>query len=156
MITLKELYAIIETLFSNHPEINSVTKYDVKDYIGARDKVYMNANIRYVDGQVQGKYINHNFMVTLADRLTPTGDNELDILSSTQLIAEDVFTQLAASFDYSFQKNVNLVTFTEADGDRIAGIYFQINIQILRGQNQCIIPNDTIGEFPLNLPIHFI
>jgi hypothetical protein len=156
MITLKELFSIIETLFLNHPEINSVTKFDVKDYIGARDKVYMNANIRYVNGQVQGKYINHNFMVTLADRLTHTGDNELEILSATQLIAEDVFTQLAASFDYTFQKNVNLVTFTEADGDRIAGIYFQINIQVLRSQNLCIVPDTVVPTFPMNFPIPFL
>jgi len=156
MITLKQLYTIIENVFLQHPEINSVTKLSTKDYIGDRGKVYTNANIYYVNGQVQGKYVNHNFLITISDRLNPVNDNELEIFSSTLLIAEDLFTVLADSYDFTFQKNANIQTFSEADGDRIAGIYFQINLQVLRSQNLCIIPNRDIINLPVSFPVPFI
>ena len=156
MITLKQLYTIIEKVFLQHPEINSVTKLSTKDYIGDRGKVYTNANIYYVNGQVQGKYVNHNFLITISDRLNPVNDNELEIFSSTLLIAEDLFTVLADSYDFTFQKNANIQTFSEADGDRIAGIYFQINLQVLRSQNLCIIPNRDIINLPVSFPVPFI
>jgi hypothetical protein len=156
MITLKQLYNIIEDVFTNHPEVNSVTRLDVKDYIGDRSKTYMNANVRYVSGNVQGKYINHNFLITLADRLTPTGENELEIISAAQLIAEDLYTVLGASFEFTFQKSGTYTPFTEADGDRIAGIYFQVNIQVLRGQNICVVPDKGLQLLPVVLPMRFV
>jgi hypothetical protein len=156
MINLKQLYTIIEDIFINHPEVNSVTRLSVKDYMGDRSKVYTNANIHYVNGSVQNKYINHNFLITLADRLNPTGSNELEILNSTQLIAEDLFTVLGKSYDFTFQKNVTIQTFTEADGDRVAGIYFQVNIQVLRSQNICILPTKDAVLLPADFPIPFL
>jgi len=156
MITLKQLYIIIEDVFEQHPEINSVTRLSTKDYIDDRSKVYTNANIYYVNGQVQGKYVNHNFLITIADRLNPATDNELEILSSTLLIAEDLFTVLGNSYQFTCQKNANIQTFAESDGDRLAGIYFQINIQVLRSQNLCIIPNKDTLNLPVGFPVPFI
>lgn len=156
MITLKQLYSIIEDVFKTHPEINSVTRLDVKDYIGVRDKTYMNANVRYVNGSVQNKYINHSFLITLSDRLTPDGENELEILSTAQLIAEDLYTVLGRSYDFTFQKSGTFIPFTEVDGDRIAGIYFQVSIQVLRGQDLCIVPNTDLLNLPQTLPIPFL
>ena len=156
MLNLKQLYLILEDLLFLHPEINSVTRLAVKDYIGNRQKIYTNANIHFVSSSNGAKYITHTFLVSISDRLTPTSDNETEIQSNVLQIAEDLFTFLADSYDYTFSKNVNIQTFTEADGDRTAGIFFQLNIQVLRSQNKCILPTETLFPFPQSFPIDFI
>ena len=157
MLNLKQLYLILEDFLLLHPEVNSVTRLSVKDYIGNRSKIYTNANIHFVSSSNGAKYITHTFLISISDRLTPTSDNEVEIQSNVLQIAEDLFTFLADSYDYTFNKNVNIQTFTESDGDRTAGIFFQLNIQVLRSQNKCILPTDEIitteKTFPYDFPI---
>ncbi|MCX2486610.1 hypothetical protein [Pedobacter sp. MR2016-24] len=156
MLNLKQLYLILEDFLLLHPEINSVTRLAVKDYIGNRQKIYTNANIHFVSSSNGAKYITHTFLVSISDRLTPTSDNETEIMSNVLQISEDLFTFLADSYDYTFNKNVNIQSFTESDGDRTAGIFFQLNIQVLRSQNKCILPTETLFPFPQTFPIDFI
>ena len=140
MIGVKEIHKILLGFFESHMQINGVYAYDVKGFISDPEKAYTAANIQYYDSNVNGKVQTFNFQITLADLLTPSKDNELDIYDSTLAIAEDFLTFLQYHNSFNFTNNAFMTNFSDSDGDRIAGVTFRISLQVIRRQNLCVVP----------------
>jgi hypothetical protein len=147
-MTLKEITANLVDFFTSHAQINQVSTYDNKGFLGDRSKKYLIANIEYLESSISGKQRNDNFQITLADLLTPTSSNSFEIYSATSEIAEDFFSFLQNHPDFTFNGNSSTQKFTEDDGDRIAGLTFTVTLQTIRRQNRCAIPRKD-DEVPL-------
>ncbi|WP_158798081.1 hypothetical protein [Pedobacter sp. L105] len=159
-MTVKEISAALVAWFNSHLQINSVTQYDNKNFIGDRAKLYTVANVYYLDSSINGQVRTDSYQVTIADLLTPGNTNESDIYFTALDIAEDFYTYLQFNPSWTFNKSSNSQKFTEADGDRIAGLTFTVQLQSIRTQNRCAIPLNDIPttipkKFPYAFPISF-
>jgi hypothetical protein len=163
-MTLKEINESILNFFGSHLQVNMVTILDSKGFIGNRTKEYMIANVNYLNSSISGKIRYDNFQVTLADLLSPDKSNEFDIYDSAMMISEDLFTFLQYHNGFTYNKNSSIEKFTEDDGDRICGISFRVQLQSIRTQNTCSIPNAVIdinppvsglSVFPYSFPFVF-
>lgn len=155
MLSVKQTRKILTDFFNSHLQVNEVTTLDVKNFIGKRDKKYVNANVQYLDSSISNNIHNYNFQITISDLLTPTKDNEIDIYDNTLQIAEDFLSFLQYHPSWTFPKNAIITNFLDTDGDRIAGVTFRITIQVIRRQNICAIPqNDELENFPYFIPTY--
>lgn len=141
MLTLNQIKIILKDWFNNHALINSVYYCDDFDFNSERSIDYPVANIEYLNSDITGKMINHNYKVVIGD-LTKADDSEMEdnIHSDSLQVAEDFFTFLQNYEGFSFDKSSSINKFTDDTADRASGIVFTFSLSLVRSQNRCDVP----------------
>ena len=55
-------------------------------------------------------------------------------------VVEDLFTWLQFQEGFNFTKSTNIQKFVDDTHDRVSGIVFRMNLEVIRSQNECAIP----------------
>ena len=144
MLTINQVKQYLISFFNNHLQINTVV-YDSDFNFNAEDDIlYKVAQIQPVD-PVQTSYneVIYSFKVVIADIINPNNhDSENDIQSDCISIANDFISYFGDEDfqDFYFDKGISIQTFTEKNGDRIAGCVFAFGVRQTRLFNPCSIP----------------
>jgi hypothetical protein len=161
MITINQYIKLIEGFFAKHKQINTVLSGNEFNFNAESDIVYPVANIEYVTQNIQGVNIVHQFEITIADLFDPNVKNqEVQIFSDCNLIADDCITYFANQFDeeYKINENVSIQKFSNGNIDRVCGCVFITSFTQFRAANSCIIPTDDnidTGEFDISFTPEF-
>lgn len=141
MKTLNQIKHLLLEFFNSHGQVASVLYLDDFDFNSERNLTYPAVNIEYIDSTVRNKETLHSFKVVLADLVNQNIDgHEDEIFSDLLLIAEDFFTWAQESYDFDFQKSVNIQKFQDDTGDRTSGLVYRFQLKVIRSQNICSIP----------------
>lgn len=139
-MNLSKVSNIIQQFFTEHLQVHTVMNCNAKDFIANREKEYTAVNYEFINSNVNGKIMNHNFNISIGDLLNETHSNETIIYSDCLAIAEDFFTFMYGVDGLIFNRTSSIQKFEDGDGDRISGITFNISLGVIRKQNSCTIP----------------
>lgn len=142
MKTLNQVRNIIKGFFEGHALVNSVHTLQDFDFAAERNLEYKVVNIEYIDTSNNTNVFTHNFTITIADRtLQDSPVMEDDVVSDSIEIAEDFITWMERTqFKFGITTN-NLKPFYDTNGDRVAGIVFNVGIDVIRKKNYCDVPS---------------
>ena len=141
MKTLNQIKKILTDFMSSHQQINDVKYEDDFDFNVERNLSYPVCNIEYLNSNMSGKEMRHQFKVVLADVVSENiKQHEDEIYSDMLQVAEDFFTYLQYSEGFDFIRSTNINKFTDDTHDRTAGIVFTITLSTIRLQNSCLNP----------------
>lgn len=141
MLSLNQLKTRIVGFLNSHAQINEVIWGTDFDFSAERDVTYPVANVEYLDSNISGKQMNHNFKVTLGDLSDPniTGVDD-EVVSDQLLVADDFMAWLQQQEGFEFVRNVRIQKLSNSYGDRVSGVEFKITLSVIRRQNECTIP----------------
>lgn len=141
MTTLNQIKNLFIDFFEKHGQITTVLYLDDYDFNADRNLSYPVVNIEYKDSNIRGKETSHSFAITLVDLVDQNIEgHEDEIYSDMLLIAEDFFSWAQESYDFNFQKSVNIQKIQDDMGDRTSGLFFRFQVTVIRSQNICSIP----------------
>lgn len=141
MLSLNQLKQILVNFLNSHAQINEVVWGDDFEFSVDRDLNYPVASIEYLDTNINGKAMNHNFKVVLGDLSDPNVHGiDDEVVSDMLLVADDVMSWLQQQEGFQFIKSSNIQKFTDEFGDRVSGVVFRIVLSVIRRQNECAIP----------------
>jgi len=141
-MTLTQLKNLFTDFFKRHKQVNHCFYGDLADYVAIPDKVYYSVNIQYNNSNVSGKYINHNYTITISDLMNLNyPETEHSAISNCMEIAKDFIAYLTYDDDIS-SVNPSIQPFREATGDITAGVVLGINVQLFMSLNECAIPTN--------------
>ncbi|SFW49936.1 hypothetical protein [Chitinophaga sancti] len=141
-MTLTQLRILFLNFFSKHKQVNHCVYGDLSDYVAIPDKLYYSINIQYNNSNVSGKYINHNYTITVSDLMKlDIPETEHSAISNCMEIAKDFIAYLSYNDDIS-SVNPSIQPFRQATGDITAGVVLGINVQLFLPFNECAIPTN--------------
>lgn len=143
--TLKETKQFIEAYFNRHKQVNSFF-YGNDDDFNAIEKIYPAVQLEYISSPVSSKYIQYRYNISVQDLYDDNyPEMELDLHDAAMLVLRDFIAYLRVEgVDFS---GANIVPFTDADVDRVAGATMAIVLQFPLEGNECHTPlnsNNTI------------
>lgn len=145
MTTLNQIKYKLISFFENHKQINQVVYSDKFDFAAIRNLTYPAVNIIYTSASVNGKMLSHGFNVLILDLIQPDNSvSEDEIISDTLLMAEDFYAWLWTVPDFVFSRKSSIDLVSDDNGDRVSGVSFLINLDVVRSDNVCIAPLDVI------------
>lgn len=144
MKTLNQIKNILETIATNHKQINSfgfgdIWEYDIKKF--THPIMWRELKGASVDASV--KRITINFSFWFMDLVNKDERNELDVLSDQLLIATDVISTLGLpeyDDDFIISEQSNMENFTEKEDTEVSGWKVDVSFQIPFLQDTCNIP----------------
>jgi|GEM_PF-4453968 len=144
MLTINQVKLYLIGFFENHLQINTVVYDSDFNFNAEDDLLYKVVQIQPIDPvQVTYNEAVYKFKVVVADIIDPANnDSENDIQSDCISIANDFISYFGDEDfqDFFIDKNINIQTFTEKNGDRIAGCVFAFGVRQTRLFNPCSIP----------------
>ncbi|WPQ65507.1 hypothetical protein SIO70_11675 [Chitinophaga sancti] len=141
-MTLTQLKNLFTDFFKRHKQVNHCFYGDLADYVAIPDKLYYSVNIQYNNSNVSGKYINHNYTITISDLMNLNyPETEHSAISNCMEIAKDFIAYLTYNDDIS-SVNPSIQPFRESTGDICAGVVLGINVQLFISLNECAIPTN--------------
>lgn len=142
MITLNKIKTILKTWFEGHKQVRHFYWGDVYDYSAETGKEYVSVNTEYIDTNLNGKFLNHSYRISIGDLIDPNvPEQEHEIISDCMNIATDFFAYMELMEEFTLLTNSNVQPFSDSTGDRISGVAFTIVLQVHRQANECAIPN---------------
>jgi hypothetical protein len=139
MSSLNKIRFDIKSFFESHPQVRSYFYGTVDDYVAVSNKEYFSVNVEFNSATVNGKYINYQFSISIADLMDANyPDSEHDAVSDCLLIGGDLLAYLT-SVDYTYT-SANMQPFRQDMGDITAGVVLGLTLQLALGSNECSIP----------------
>lgn len=150
MLTLNQIISKLETIATNHSQINHFGYGDLWEILEKNSDTPINYALMWVvigNATKGSKDLSLSFTIIVADLVDKDEANELEVLSDTLLICNDIIAEVkaladTASEDIYFDSNedgtINLTPFTERFDDELSGWSFDINIRIPYANNACI------------------
>lgn len=133
-LNLKTLTGFLVDYFTAHKLISTVTVKNDLDFAAIPDVNYPIVNIEPVDSSLLDNQISQGFNITIADIMNTRieGENNYRLIADMQEIASDAVLWLQEQNEFDASETVNYIQFEEDNSDRIAGVYFRINLIIYR------------------------
>lgn len=127
--------------FSEHAQIHDVYFGDDFDFNAEPNLNYPVAFIEHISNDVNDKFINRTYNISLVDQINDNvNDIEDEIYSDMELIAVDFITWLRYQPEWTYTKRLSLRRIVNDTGDRVAGFDFQITLSFAMPLNECAIP----------------
>lgn len=141
MLTLNNIKHKLLDIFNNHPQLHSVVYSDEFSFSAERNLVYPVANIEYLESSINNKLVIHSFNIKIGDLVHAEKlEFEDEIYSDLLLVAEDLLSLIDEVEGFTLIKTSSIQKFSDENGDRVSGLTFRINLQVVRTQNVCIVP----------------
>jgi hypothetical protein len=146
MITINRYAKLIEDFFKGHNQINTVTSGDDFDFNADNDIIYPVVNSEFLNQNISGDSISHQFEIIIADIYDANVSNgATEIYNDCNLIAVDFIDWLSNQYeeDYEINDSISIKKFTDGNVDRVGGCVFVVTFTQFREANSCIIPIDS-------------
>lgn len=141
-MTLNQLKYRLIQFFEGHAQINQTVYADDFDLNAERNLLYPVVNLEWLNSNINNKVTNHRYKITIGDKVDENLEGiEDEVFSDSMLIAEDFFSWLQVQEGFNFNKISSIQKFSDDTRDRVSGIVFQIELAVVRPQNECSIPN---------------
>lgn len=142
-VTLNQLIAELQTIATNHEQINSFFFGDIAD-LGTESP--MQYPVFYADvapSNFTYKVIAVNLQIMVMDIVKKDLSNENDVLSDCLQIMEDIIIKLRdPSKVYLIQDSISLNPFSDSQGDEVSGWTANFTINIPSTYNECAVPSN--------------
>lgn len=141
-VTLNQLIADLQTIATNHEQINSFFFGDIAD-LGSEGSIQY--PVFYADvapSNFTYKVIGLNLQIMVMDIVKKDLANENDVLSDCLQIIEDIIIKLRDPAKvYLIQDSINLNPFSDSQGDEVSGWTANFTINIPSTYNECAVPS---------------
>lgn len=156
-MTLNEIVSQLETIATNHRQINTFGFGDIWEIASSGDIQYplMWVNLEGVDISTRDKTEIYRFSFLFMDTVKNGEVNETEVLSDQLSIAKDVLAQLRhPNYEWSFEENSSsLEDFTERFVDSVSGWRVPVSLKLPYLSNRCDAPysgnTSTSGTCPV-------
>lgn len=147
-ISLRSLVAQLKSLGENHRQINTV-QYGAYKNVLDNDIVYPLMHYDYTNASINGRVILLDFSIYILDRTIIS--NELEVLSDTLLIAQDVIAQLKSKYyDVILGNGITIDFLIEENADITGGCMINVSFELPYIADRCAIPTEgEVGNFLL-------
>lgn len=153
MLTLNNLITKLQTIASNHLQINHFGYGDIWEILEKNSTTPIDMPLMWVvigNATTANSTMTYNFTVVIGDLVNKDESNELEVQSDTILICKDVISEIKALadddeqdifFDSNHDTQWTLTPFTERFDDELSGWSFEFAIVIPYTNSNCITPN---------------
>jgi hypothetical protein len=142
-VTLNQLIDKLQTIATNHEQLNSFFFGDIAD-LGADSPIQY--PVLYADvapSNFSYKVIGLNLQMMVMDIVKKDLSNENDVLSDCLQIIEDVIIELRNPSEiFLIQDSISLTPFSDSQGDEVSGWTANITISIPSNYNSCAVPSN--------------
>lgn len=145
MKTLNQIKSVLETIATDHKQINSFGFGDIWEYtLTEQTHPVMWAELKGATADLDRKELLVTFSLWFMDLVNKDERNETEVLSDQLLIATDVLSLLnSPTYQDSFfiASNNQLENFTEKADNEVSGWKIDIGIRIPYVKDTCYIPD---------------
>ena len=141
--SLNQIINLIETLATNHAQINGFNFGEASDISASEQEQYPLVWIDVLDSSIDTNTLTINMSMKVLDIQKDDQANERDTLSDCLSIAQDMYPSLTntAYQDYfTIAYNTNLVVYREALADKVNGWEMNLQFELMQDRNRCQIP----------------
>ena len=142
--TLNQIVKKLETIATNHKQINSFGFGDLWEYTVSANVhpiFWVELNTAQID--VADQSFKYNFSFYFLDLVHKDETNETEVLSDQALIAQDVYTLLTdddEADNFLLDNSAAIEFFTEKTDDEVSGCKMDVSIKTFMSRNECEIP----------------
>ena len=161
MVNLKQIIQDLKGIAYNHPQIQSFGFGDITqitmDVESKQEPKYPRMYVIPQPVTFDRNGLIYSVSITIMDKIVQDYSNQLEVMSDTLLILEDIFTILWQSYtaefggftiDYEPQFGSQVVPFLERFETIVAGATMNINIVQLHDYNRCVLPELPFVPLP--------
>ena len=142
-VTLNQLIGKLQTIATNHEQINSFFFGDIADLGTEKPMQYPVLFADVAPSNFAYKVIGLNLQIMVMDIVKKDLSNENDVISDTLQIIEDVIIELRNPSEiFLIQDSINLTPFSDSQGDEVSGWTANITINIPSTYNSCAVPSN--------------
>jgi hypothetical protein len=142
-VTLNQLIGKLQTIATNHQQINSFFFGDIADLGTEKPMQYPVLFADVAPSNFAYKVIGLNLQIMVMDIVKKDLSNENDVISDTLQIIEDVIIELRNPSEvFLIQDSINLTPFSDSQGDEVSGWTANITINIPSTYNSCAVPSN--------------
>lgn len=144
MYSLNQVKKVLETIATNHKQINSFGFGDIWEFTTESLTMgVMWAELKDSSFSLNGKSLLLSMSLYFMDLVKKDEGNETEVLSDQLQIAGDVISILDADYNDSFfvDPNVPLTPFTEKSDDEVSGWKADLVLRIPFTKDTCVIPD---------------
>lgn len=145
MKTLNQIKSVLETIATNHKQINSFGFGDIWEYtLEEQTHPVMWASLQGATVSIDTKELEISFSLWFMDLVNKDERNETEVLSDQLLIATDVISLLNSDTYYDsffINSDVSLESFTEKTDNEISGWKTDIRFRLPYVKDTCYIPD---------------
>jgi hypothetical protein len=142
-VTLNQLIGKLQTIATNHEQINSFFFGDIADLGTEKPMQYPVLFADVAPSNFTYKVIGLNLQIMVMDIVKKDLSNENDVISDTLQIIEDVIIELRNPSEvFLIQDSINLTPFSDSQGDEVSGWTANITINIPSTYNSCAVPSN--------------
>lgn len=142
-VTLNQLIDKLQTIATNHEQLNSFFFGDIAD-LGADSPIQY--PVLYADvapSNFSYKVIGLNIQMMVMDIVKKDLSNENEVLSDCLQMMEDVIIELRNPSEiFLIQDSISLTPFSDSQGDEVSGWTANITINIPSNYNSCAVPSN--------------
>ena len=144
MLTLNQIVKKLETFANDHKQLSGNFLFgQFYDYVANKSEQYPAMIVYLQPNQLYENTDTYTFQITICDRLKKDVENEIEVLSDTNLIAKDLITYFKNSpteRDVIINTSVTLNDFSDREDSETAGYFFDITFRQNFDYNYCDIP----------------
>jgi len=146
-MTLNQVVTALETIATNHQQINSFGFGDIWEQNSSGTIYYPQMFVEIESSNIAAKKLNLTMRFYFMDVVKNGEVNENEVLSDQLEIAKDVIAQLQHNdYDWIFDaENVPMQDFTENLTDSVAGWSADITLEVPYTFDRCAIPMTPIS-----------
>jgi hypothetical protein len=142
-VSLNQLIGKLQTIATNHQQINSFFFGDIADLGTEKPMQYPVLFADVAPSNFTYKVIGLNLQIMVMDIVKKDLSNENDVISDTLQIIEDVIIELRNPSEvFLIQDSINLTPFSDSQGDEVSGWTANITINIPSTYNSCAVPSN--------------
>ena len=141
-MTLNQVVTALETIATNHQQINSFGFGDIWEQNSSGTIYYPQMFVELESTNITTRMLNLTFRIYFMDVVKNGEVNENEVLSDQLEIAKDVVAQLQ-HVDYTWvfdAENVPMQDFTENLTDSVSGWYIDVTLELPYTFDRCAIP----------------
>ena len=152
-LTLQQIVKRIETLSLAHKQIRSFFRGSPADFEIHGENIYPAVFCEKLPGSInradhQQQYNFRLYFYDLINVAEGTDENELDVLSDMDLVANDILAMLMSYVyqdDYEIVDNSSEESRVQQTGDMVGGSVREIGIKVLFLADTCQVPTDDVN-----------
>lgn len=145
MKTLNQIKSVLETIATNHKQINDFGFGDIWEYtLNSEVHGVMWASISNTSADLQAKEVVLGLTLWFMDLVNKDERNELEVLSDQLQVATDVLSLLNSPThhdDFFVSNSVTMEHFTEREDTEVSGWKVDLSLRIPFVKDTCYIPD---------------
>ena len=158
MVNLKQIIEDLQNIANHHPQISSFGFGDLTqitmDVESKQEPKYVRMYVIPQPATFDRNGLIYQLSITVMDKINQDYSNQLEVMSDTLLIMEDIFTILWQSYtkqygnftiDYEPQFGSSVTPFLERFETILAGWTMIINITQLHDYDRCVLPETSFN-----------